>query len=159
MTSPRVIRVLVVEDSPAYLYLIQKAFSNRVGAAKWELTAAKDGEEAMHILFADEKKNLPLPDIILLDWRLPKLSGGEVLRRVKDHQELRKIPVLIFSSSETEEDIHAAYGDHANGFITKPGDNAVLVSIVETIEQFWIAVAQLPKVARTGVRKPAALSL
>jgi chemotaxis family two-component system response regulator Rcp1 len=156
MPSPKVTRILVVEDSPAYLYLIQKAFSTGEGPAKWDLTAAKDGEEAMRILFAEEKENAPLPDIILLDWKLPKITGGEVLRRVKEHQNLRKIPVLIFSSSDTEEDIHAAYGDHANGFITKPGDNAVLVSIVETIAQFWIGVAQLPKVVRTRVSHPPA---
>ena len=148
VNSQRVIRLLVVEDSPAYLYLIQKAFRKRAENTRWDLIVATDGEEAVRLLFEEENKAAELPDIILLDWKLPRISGEEVLQRVKQHEKLRKIPVLVFSSSDTDEDIHSAYSGHANGYITKPGDNDVLASIVETIEQFWIAVAQLPKVVR-----------
>jgi chemotaxis family two-component system response regulator Rcp1 len=102
----------------------------------------------VHLLFEEEDQGASLPDLILLDWKLPKVSGGEVLRRVKEHRNLREIPVLVFSSSAEDDDIHSAYGAHANGFITKPGDNEALAAIVETIEQFWTAVAQLPKVVR-----------
>jgi CheY-like chemotaxis protein len=147
MAVLRTIRLLVVEDSPAYLYLIQKAFSGRAGQTRWDLTIAMDGEAALHVLFEEENKSVPLPDLILLDWNLPKLSGGEVLQRVKQHQELRRIPVLVFSSSEADRDIHAAYDNHANGFITKPGGEAALSATVEAIEQFCIAV-RLPKVLR-----------
>ena len=148
MASTRTIRLLVVEDSPAYLYLIQEAFRKRAEHTHWDLTVAKDGEEAVHLLFEEEGRATALPDLILLDWNLPKVSGLDVLRRVKEHGTLRKIPVLVFSSSAEDDDIHCAYGAHANGFITKPGDNEALATIVETIEQFWIAVAHLPKVVR-----------
>jgi CheY-like chemotaxis protein len=63
----------------------------------------------------------PLPDLILLDWNLPKVSGDEVLRRIEEHQRLRRIPVLVFSSFEADFDIQAAYDSHANGYIAKPG--------------------------------------
>jgi two-component system response regulator len=76
------------------------------------------------------------------------VTGGEVLRRIKQHSKLRRIPVLVFSASDAENDIHAAYDDHANGYITKPGDEVTLAAIVETIEKFWITAARLPKVMR-----------
>jgi CheY-like chemotaxis protein len=143
----RTIRLLVVEDSPSFQYLIQEASKDR-GEIRWQLTIAKDGEEALAVLFEEENENVPLPNLILLDWNLPKITGGEVLRRIKQDQKLRRIPVLVFSSSQADEDIHAAYDAHANGYITKPGTSDALASIVETIERFWIAVAQLPKVIR-----------
>jgi len=148
MPSPRTIRLLVVEDDEAYLYLIKKAFSIPAQKTRWELTVATDGQEALDILFAEENEQAPLPDLILLDWKLPKVSGDEVLRRVKQHETLRKMPVLVFSSSGADKDIHAAYGGHANGYITKPGDINMLAKIVEAIEQFWVAIAQIPKVVR-----------
>jgi chemotaxis family two-component system response regulator Rcp1 len=147
MAILRTIRLLVVEDNPAYLYLIQKAFSDRRDQTRWELTVAKDGEDALHVLFEEEKKSVPLPDLILLDWDLPNVSGGEVLQRLKQHQELRRIPVLVFSASAADKDVHAAYNNHANGFLTKPGGDEELSATVEAIERFWIAV-RLPKVLR-----------
>ena len=149
MDDSRTIRLLVVEDSAGYLHLIQRAFRDRQGSIRWELSIAQDGEQALRLLFEEEEESAPLPNLILLDWNLPKVSGDEVLRRIKEHQKLRRIPVLVFSSSEAEEDIHAAYDNHANGYITKPESNSdVLAAIVETIEEFWVAVAQLPKVMR-----------
>ncbi len=147
--APRVIRLLVVEDSPAYLYLVQMAFRQHVGQTRWEIVVAKDGEEALRLLFAEELDRGPLPDLILLDWNLPKISGNQVLMRLKEHQWLRKIPILIFSSSDADADIHAAYGSHANGYIIKPKSLDALAAVVETIEQFWIAVAQIPKAVRS----------
>jgi CheY-like chemotaxis protein len=148
---PRAIRLLVVEDSAGFQYLIQEAFRDR-GEISWELTLAEDGEEALRLLFEEENEDVPLPNLILLDWNLPKVSGSEVLQRIKRHDKLRRIPVLVFSSSEADEDIHAAYDNHANGYIPKPQTGEALADIVETIEHFWIAVAQLPKVARGGRR-------
>jgi CheY-like chemotaxis protein len=112
------------------------------------LTVATDGQEALDLLFKEENEKFPLPDLVLLDWKLPKVNGDEVLRRVKQHEKLRKMPVFVFSSSEADKDIHAAYGGHANGYITKPADINTLSNIVEAIEQFWIAIAQIPKVVR-----------
>jgi two-component system, chemotaxis family, response regulator Rcp1 len=148
MDDRRVIRLLVVEDNPSYQYLIKNAFSKRVGKTQWELTLAKDGEEALRILFDEERAGNPLPDLVLLDWDLPRVNGGKVLQRVKEHKELRKIPILIFSSSDSSDDIHSAYGAYANGFITKPGNSQALMEIIEAIELFWTTVVQLPKVTR-----------
>jgi two-component system, chemotaxis family, response regulator Rcp1 len=148
MPSPRTIRLLVVEDDEAYLYLIKKAFSVPTEKTRWELTVATDGQEALDLLFKNENGDAALPDLILLDWKLPKVNGDEVLRQVKQHEKLRKMPVLVFSSSQADKDIHEAYGGHANGYITKPADINMLSKIVEAIEQFWIAVAQIPKVVR-----------
>ena len=147
MVILRTIRLLVVEDNPAYLYLIQKAFSGRREQIRWELTVAIDGEEALHVLFEEENKSIPLPDLILLDWNLPKVSGHDVLQRLKQDQELRRIPLLVFSASEADRDIHAAYDNHANGFITKPRGDEALSATVEAIERFWM-VLSLPKVPR-----------
>ena len=145
--TAEIIRLLIVEDSEAYLYLIQKAFSSRE-EIHWDLTVAHDGQQAVNLLFDDQRIKAPLPDLILMDWNLPKVSGSELLQRIKAHENFRKIPVLVFSSSEADRDIDAAYDNHANGYITKPGSVEVLAQIVETIEQFWTAVAKLPKVIR-----------
>jgi CheY-like chemotaxis protein len=148
MAAKRVVRLLVVEDSPAYLYLIKAAFSSRKGQLQWHLTFAKDGKEALYFLFEEETEDIPLPDLILLDWNLPKVSGSEVLRRVKEHKKLRRIPILVFSSSEAVDDVHTAYEAYANGYITKPSDVDQLAVVVEGIEQFWTAIVQLPKAVR-----------
>jgi chemotaxis family two-component system response regulator Rcp1 len=149
MPANRIVHLLVIEDSRAYLHLIRDAFHARTGQISWELTVAEDGAEALQLLFEEEADSAPLPDLILLDWNLPKVSGDEVLRRIKEDQKLRRIPVLVFSSSDAENDIDVAYGFHANGYITKPESSDVLAVIVETIEQFWVAVAQLSKVRRS----------
>ena len=77
------------------------------------------------------------------------MSGREVLVRLKKDERLRRIPVLIFSSSDALSDLHAAYDGYANGFVTKPGGDRVLTAIVEAIEKFWVEVAKIPKVARS----------
>jgi CheY-like chemotaxis protein len=89
--QPQVVRLLVVEDNPGYLHLIKTAFRSR-SAVRWELTFAEDGQEALNLLFEEERTSAPLPDLILLDWNLPKVSGNEVLRRLKSHQKLRPVP-------------------------------------------------------------------
>ena len=131
------VRLLVVEDDPGYRYLVQRAFSKCGLEIRWELTIARDGEEAIHALFDDERESVLLPDLILLDWNLLKVSGDEVLRRVKRHQALRRIPVLVFSSSTSDKDMRAAYEEHANGYIVKPGGLDALDAVVEGIERFW----------------------
>ena len=131
------VRLLVVEDDPGYRYLVQRAFGHRGQEIRWELTIARDGEEALHALFDDGRESVFLPDLILLDWNLPKVGGDEVLRRVKRHEALRRIPVLVFSSSTSDKDMRAAYEEHANGYIVKPGGLDALDAVVEGIERFW----------------------
>lgn len=147
MAIVRTIRLLVVEDDPAYRYLIKHAFAHREKQIRWALTVAVNGEEALHFLFEEEDQNVPLPELILLDWNLPRVTGGEVLRRLKQHEKLRKIPVLVFSASDADRDILTAYDNHANGYIRKTWESDALTAIVETIERFCVA-ATLPKVMR-----------
>jgi chemotaxis family two-component system response regulator Rcp1 len=137
MAGVLTVRLLVVEDDPGYRYLVQRAFSARGEETRWELTIAKDGEEALHALFEEEGESARLPDLILLDWNLPKVSGNEVLRRVKRDQARRRIPVLVFSSSTSDKDMRAAYEEHANGYIVKPSGIDALDAVVERIERFW----------------------
>jgi CheY-like chemotaxis protein len=134
----RKVRLLVVEDNTAYMLLIHEAFEHADRAHSWQITEAKDGEQALSLL-----SSRFVPDLILLDWQLPKVSGNRVLQFVKEHKELRKIPVLVFSSSNSDLDIHEAYGNHANGYIAKPDNMDVLYQIAEAIEHFWVATAKL----------------
>ncbi len=152
MVSVRTIRLLVVEDDVAYLNLVQKAFGARAEQIRWEVSVAKDGAEALHVLFKEETDRSPLPDFVLLDWNLPKVTGRDVLLRVKEHPTLRRIPVLVFSTSDADDDVHAAYDSHANGYVTKPGSAEALEAVVETIERFWVAIARLPRVAGNRAR-------
>ena len=145
----RVIRLLVVEDDPAFLYLVQKAFEQEAGERfRWEVLSAINGQEAVDLLFAEENAQIPLPDLILLDWNLPGVDGDEVLRRIKQDAQLCRIPVLVFSASEDVRDVGKAYGGHANGYINKPQGHDVLAQIAEAIGQFWVTIARLPKVVR-----------
>jgi CheY-like chemotaxis protein len=140
------VRLLVVEDSDGYVELIREAFRNCKGGHKWELTVATDGEKALTFILGDGKAGGYVPDIVLLDWNLPKISGSEVLQKVKAHPELRKIPILVFSTSAAPRDIHEAYRHHANGYITKLKELEVLFRVAEAIENFWVAIAQLTSV-------------
>jgi chemotaxis family two-component system response regulator Rcp1 len=81
----------------------------------------------------------------LLDWNLPKVSGKEVLRLLKSDENLRTLPVLVFSASHTDEDVHAAYDGHANGYVPKPADMDGLYAVIESIEMFWVHTAHLPR--------------
>ena len=96
MPSICTIHLLVVEDDPGYLFLIQDAFGARGKQTRWDVTTAKDGEEALRLLFEDKRESAPLPDLILLDWNLPRVTGAEVLRRVKQHRQLRKFRCSCF---------------------------------------------------------------
>ncbi|MBV8892854.1 MAG: response regulator [Acidobacteria bacterium] len=92
--------------------------------------------------------HLALPDLILLDWNLPKVNGCEVLRRLTEDRKLRCIPVLVFSTSTPEKDIRDVYGSPANGDILKLGSVDMLTKIVESVADFWVIVAMLLKVRR-----------
>jgi CheY-like chemotaxis protein len=144
----RIIRLLVVEDDPAFLHLVRKAFEQPQQEFRWDVSWAASGQEAVNLLFAEENTHQPLPELILLDWNLPSVSGNEVLRRIKGDGVLRSIPVLVFSGSKADSDVAEAYDSHANGFIHKPQDIKLLAHIVEVIGHFWVTVAHLPAVAR-----------
>lgn len=129
---------MIVEDNEPTAYLIQKAFEASGERVQWDLYFAGDGEEALDRLFRRGVHiERVLPDLVLLDWNLPKISGEEVLRKLKSHEQLQTLPVLIFSSSQKDHDVDLAYKARANGFIPKPSDLNGLFAVVENIEKFW----------------------
>ncbi|MDY6930435.1 MAG: response regulator [Halobacteriota archaeon] len=137
------IEILLVEDNPGDVRLTQEAFKE--GKIKNNLYVAKDGIEAIEFLrHQGEYSDSPRPDLILLDLNMPRKSGKEVLEEVKADEELRRIPVVILTTSKAEEDIFRSYDLHANCFITKPVDMDQFIEVVKFIECFWFTVVRLP---------------
>jgi len=135
---------LVVEDSPGDQRLIMEALQKNNGKAKIHLAA--DGLAALDFLHRRENHaNAPVPSLVLLDLNLPKRSGLDVLKEMKQNPKLRSIPVVVFSTSSSEEDLKRCYDCHANAFVTKPSELDVFYSVIKTIQDFWIGIAQLPK--------------
>ena len=138
-----VVDVLLVEDDPGDVYLIREAFAhNKVANA---LHVVSDGVEALDFLrrrgpFADA----PRPDLVLLDLNLPRKDGREVLAEMKNDEELRRIPVVILTTSRAEADIVRTYELHANCYIVKPVDLGQFISVVRSIEDFWLKLVRLP---------------
>lgn len=138
----RRLEILLVEDSPSDVRLIREVL--RETSFKVQITVARDGVEALEHLHRAEYGAARLPDLILLDLNLPRKNGREVLAEVKGSPVFRQIPVLVMTSSQTEEDVTAAYALNANCYITKPADLAEYVKVVRAIEDFWFCTAILP---------------
>lgn len=138
----RPMEILLVEDNPGDVRLIQEMLSDT--ELKHNLRVASDGGEAMQQLYVDGLARKPIPDIILLDLNLPQLSGHEVLAAVKGDPELWRIPVIVLTSSTSEEDIVKAYDNHANCYIAKPVGLESYYKVMKSIEEFWFKVATLP---------------
>lgn len=135
--------ILLVEDNRADVVLIREAL--RDADIPNELLVAKDGIEALEILY--KKGNFsasPTPDLIILDLNLPRKNGIEVLSEIKNDRDLKMIPVIILTSSRSENDITKTYGLHANSYIAKPIDFENFIQIVKSIEEFWFTTAKLP---------------
>lgn len=137
------IEILLVEDSPDDAKLTIDAL--RDGRVRNNITHLEDGVEAMAFLrrsgpFADA----PRPDLILLDLNLPRKNGREVLAEIKQDPELRRIPVVIMTSSDDEKDILAAYNLYVNCYVTKPVDLNQFIDVVKSIESFWFNIVKLP---------------
>lgn len=136
--------VLLVEDNPGDVRLTREALKE--GKINVNLRVANDGLEAMKMLRQEgEYANLPLPDIVLLDLNMPKMDGREVLRLIKSDDTLKRLPVVVLTTSAAEKDILQAYGLHANCYITKPVELEEFMEIVKSIEGFWLTVVKLPK--------------
>ena len=140
----RPIEILLVEDNPGDVRLTQEAL--REGKVRNNLNVAKDGMEGLDFLrrlgpFA----HAPRPDLILLDLNLPKMDGREVLAEIKEDADLRTIPVVVVTSSEAEEDIVRSYDLHANCYIKKPVNLDQFITVVQSIEQFWLTIVTLPR--------------
>jgi len=139
----RKIEILLVEDNPSDVRLTQEAL--REGDLANNLSVAKDGVEALAFLRQEgEYHNAPRPDIVLLDLNLPKKSGHEVLAEAKADEKLKRIPVVVLTTSEADEDILKTYSLHANCYITKPLDLDQFLKVVQSIQEFWLNIARLP---------------
>lgn len=137
------VRVLLVEDNPADVVLALETFGD-IGS-RTELSTVPDGVSAMNFLLRrNGYAGAQRPHLILLDLNLPGKDGREVLASVKAHESLRRIPVLVLTSSETESDIHRCYDLGANCYLTKPLDYQSFRELVETVERFWFRMAELP---------------
>jgi len=137
------IEILLVEDSLGDVRLTQEALKE--AKVRNRLHVVGNGVEAMAFLRQDgEYAKVPRPDLILLDLNLPKKDGREVLAEIKSDENLRRIPVVILTISESEEDILETYNHHANCYITKPVNLNKFLEVVKSIEDFWLTVVKLP---------------
>jgi chemotaxis family two-component system response regulator Rcp1 len=137
------VNILLVEDNPGDVRLIQEVFQD--GKIFNKLDVARDGEEAINYLHhKGNHQNNHKPDLILLDLNLPKKSGTEVLADIKSDAQLKRIPVIILTASQAEEDVARAYNNHANCYLTKPIDLNQFISVVQQIKTFWLGIVQLP---------------
>jgi CheY-like chemotaxis protein len=144
MTAGRVLSVLLVDDDEGDLLMIQEALDS--GTAAHEIHVAHDGQEALDFLrrkgpFADA----PRPDLVLLDLNMPRMDGRQVLAAVKVDQELRKIPIVVLTTSRAPADIASSYDLHANAYVTKPMSLDDLTAVVKGIDDFFSGIADLPR--------------
>jgi CheY-like chemotaxis protein len=141
------IEILLVEDNPGDVRLTVEALKE--AKVRNTLHVVQDGVEALAFLRHEgEHAEAPQPDLILLDLNLPKMDGREVLARIKGDPQLRRIPVVILTVSQAEEDILRTYDLHANCYITKPVDLDQFLKVVRSIEDFWLTIVKLPSDGR-----------
>ena len=142
-TTGRPIEILLVEDNPGDVRLTVEAFNE--GKVRNNLSVVADGVEALAFLRREGKNaDAARPDLILLDLNLPKKDGREVLAEIKEDSNLRRIPVVVLTTSEEEKDILQAYDLRANAYITKPVDLDQFLTVVRSIEDFWLTIVKLP---------------
>lgn len=141
----KTLKILLVEDSPSDVRLIREALKD--SPVPVQILLACDGVEATDYLRQSEVGCAVRPDLILLDLNLPRKNGKEVLAEIKASPNLKQIPVLVMTSSRSDEDVAQAYSLCANCYITKPGDLQEYVHAVRAIEEFWFLTATLPDVS------------
>jgi CheY-like chemotaxis protein len=142
-TSGQPLEVLLVEDSPGDVRLTKEALKD--AKVHINLRVVRDGIDAMAFLMREGEYATALrPDLILLDLNLPKKDGREVLREIKENPELKSIPVVILTTSASEADILRSYLLHANCYITKPVNLDGFLTVVKSIDSFWLSVVKLP---------------
>jgi chemotaxis family two-component system response regulator Rcp1 len=143
-TDATPIEVLLVEDSPGDVRLTKEAFKD--AKVHINLHVASDGARAMAFLKREgEHSNAPRPDLILLDLNLPRKDGREVLAEIKESPTLKSIPVVVLTTSSSEADILRSYQLHANCYITKPVGLEGFLTVVKSIDSFWLSVVKLPR--------------
>ncbi|MBU1368035.1 MAG: response regulator [Bacteroidetes bacterium] len=138
------IDILLAEDSPGDADLAKEALEE--SKLKNRLYTVVDGQEALDFLYKKGKYiDVPRPDLILLDLNMPKVDGREVLKIVKEDENLRSIPIVVLTTSRAEEDILKSYNLHANCYISKPLNLDKFIEVVNSIENFWISIVTLPQ--------------
>ena len=141
--NTRPVEILLVEDNEGDILLTQEALADSKLCNT--LHSVQDGEEAMKFLYnKGDYATKPQPDIILLDLNLPKKDGREVLKELKADDRLKKIPVVVLTTSQSEEDISKMYDLHANCYISKPIDMNQFIKVVQAIQDFWFSIVKLP---------------
>jgi CheY-like chemotaxis protein len=139
----RAVTLLLVEDNEGDVRLTREALKE--GKVTNALLVARDGVEALALLRREGKyEGAPRPDLILLDLNLPRMDGKQVLAALKADPDLKRIPVVVLTTSTAEEDILRTYNLHANCYVTRPVDFEKFVSVVRTIDAFWLTVVRLP---------------
>lgn len=137
------IEILLVEDNPGDVRLTKKGLQQ--GKVLNNLNVVPNGIEAMSFLRQEgEYADAPRPDLVLLDLDMPKMDGREVLQEIKTDPDLKRIPVVVLTSSDAEEDIAKSYDLHANAYLTKPVDFDGLLEVINRIEGFWLTVVKYP---------------
>ncbi|HXB15823.1 MAG TPA: response regulator [Solirubrobacteraceae bacterium] len=141
--NPEEITVLLVEDDPGDVLLVREVFDEHEGGNRLQVVG--DGVEAMDYVRAEGAyAGIERPDLILLDLNLPRKSGSEVLAEIKADPVLASIPIVVLTTSESEEDVMRAYGHHANAYITKPVDFTRFREVVHQIDDFFVGIVRLP---------------
>lgn len=139
----RPIEILIVEDNPVDVLMTREALKR--GRILNQLSVAEDGEQAMDFLLrSGQYSEAPRPDLILLDLNLPKKDGREILAEIKNHPDLRSIPVVVLTTSQAEEDVLRSYDCGANCFIVKPVDLEQFSATIRSLEDFWFSIVKLP---------------
>lgn len=143
------VHILLVEDNEGDIVLAQEALNS--ARIINQVSVVRDGDEALEFLNRKGKyQQAQLPDLVLLDINMPKVSGMEVLVAMKNDEQLKAIPVIMLTTSSSERDIKFAYDNHANCYITKPVDVERFLEMIVKIEDFWISIVKLPSKEKTG---------
>lgn len=146
-TGSTPIQVLLVEDNPGDVRLTREAF--RDAKMHLDMHVVGDGMEAMEFLLQQGKfSESPRPDLVLLDLNLPRKDGREVLAEIKSHATLKSIPVVVLTTSASDADIEKSYLLHANCYISKPVELEGFLTVVQSIDDFWLTVVKLPPKAK-----------
>jgi CheY-like chemotaxis protein len=144
MSDGRLINILLVEDNPADVRLTEEALKETANALA-RLHVVMDGSEALEFLHKQgEFASAPRPDLMLLDLNLPRVDGRQVLAEVKSDPDLRRIPVVVLTTSPSEDDIVGAYNQHVNSYIRKPVDLDEFLAVLKAIDDYWLGSVALP---------------
>ena len=136
------IEILLIEDNEGDIILTQKAFQK--GKILNNLHVCRDGQEGLDFLFKRNPTDAPTPDLVLLDLNMPKVSGQEVLKTMREDEKLKSIPVVVLTTSNSSEDILRSYQLHANSYIRKPVDFQQFSKVIQQIEDYWFTIVKLP---------------